>query len=358
MPDPAQAADSRTGSHLVAATLRQELARDPSIVVFGEDVAHLGGVFGATRRLRAEFGDERVFDTPVSETAFVGMAAGAAQAGLRPVVEIMFADFAGVCFDQIANQMAKNHYMAGGRVHVPVVLRAAVGSIGSAAQHSQVLSATFAHIPGLKVVFPGSHGDLQRLLVAAIRDDSPVIFLEHKRLLKARAGTLPLSDARPADQDIDPEPLGKLRQVMPGSDLIIVAAGWMVQEALTAASELASKGISAGVVDLRTLVPLDRDGLADAGRTVSHILVVDEDYTNYGMTAEVICTIAEQLGPDAPRLARIGLDVPLPASRVLEDEVLPGAKMIARAGEALVVGHTADLPAHGPTVLTREGMPR
>src|SRR5579859_391698 len=256
MPDLAQAADSRTGSHLVAAALRQELARDPSIVVFGEDVAHLGGVFGATRRLRGEFGDERVFDTPVSETAFVGMAVGAAQAGLRPVVEIMFVDFAGVCFDQIANQMAKNHYMAGGRVRVPLVLRAAVGSIGSAAQHSQVLSATFAHIPGLKVVFPGSHGDLQRLLVAAIRDDSPVIFLEHKRLLKARVGALPLSDAVPADDQVDPEPLGTLRQVRPGSDLIIVTAGWMVQESLKAASELARKGISAGVVDLRTLVPI------------------------------------------------------------------------------------------------------
>lgn len=336
MPDLAQATDSRTGSHLIAATLRQELARDPSIVVFGEDVAHLGGVFGATRRLHGEFGDQRVFDTPVSETAFVGMAVGAAQAGLRPIVEIMFVDFAGVCFDQIANQMAKNHYMAGGRVQVPLVLRAAVGSIGSAAQHSQVLGATFAHIPGLKVVLPGSHGDLQRLLVAAIRDDSPVIFLEHKRLLRAHVGDLPLSEAIPAGEQADPEPLGRLRQIRPGPDLTIVTAGWMVQESLKAASELARKGISAGVVDLRTLVPLDRDGLAEVGEKAKNILVVDEDYTGYGMTAEVICSIAEQLGPRAPRMARIGLDVPLPASRVLEDEVLPGDTAIARAGEALV----------------------
>jgi acetoin:2,6-dichlorophenolindophenol oxidoreductase subunit beta len=338
MPDVAQTADSRTGSHLVAAALRQELARDRSIVVFGEDVAHLGGVFGATRRLRGEFGDERVFDTPVSETAFVGMAVGAAQAGLRPIVEIMFVDFVGVCFDQIANQMAKNHYMAGGRVRVPLVVRAAVGSIGSAAQHSQVLSATFAHIPGLKVVFPGSHGDLQRLLVAAIRDDSPVIFLEHKRLLKARVGALPLSDAVSADDQVAPEALGTLRQVRPGSDLIIVTAGWMVQESLKAASELARKGISAGVVDLRTLVPLDRDGLAEAGRKARRVLVVDEDYSSYGMAAEVICSIAERLGPDAPRVARLGLDVPLPASRVLEEEVLPGDKAIVQAAEALVAG--------------------
>lgn len=331
-------ADTRTGSHLVAAVLRQELARDPSVVVFGEDVAHLGGVFGATRRLRREFGGERVFDTPVSETAFVGMAVGAAQAGLRPVVELMFVDFAGVCFDQIANQMAKNHYMAGGRVQLPLVLRAAAGSIGSAAQHSQVLGATFAHIPGLKVVFPGSHGDLQRLLVSAIRDDSPVVFLEHKQLLKARADALPLSDALAAGEPAEPEPLGRLRRVRPGSDITIVTAGWMVQESLKAASALAGRGISAGVADLRTLVPLDRDGLADVASRVPHLLVVDEDYTSYGMAAEVVCTIAERLGPGGPRMARIGLDVPLPASRALENAVLPGSSMIADAAATLVAG--------------------
>jgi acetoin:2,6-dichlorophenolindophenol oxidoreductase subunit beta len=332
----AAATDTRTGAHLVAGVLRQELARDPSVVVFGEDVAHLGGVFGATRRLRREFGDERVFDTPVSEAGFVGMAVGAAQAGLRPVVELMFADFAGVCFDQVINQMAKNHYMAGGRVQLPVVLRAAAGSIGSAAQHSQVLGATFAHIPGLKVVCPGSHRDLQRLLVTAIRDDSPVVFLEHKRLLKARVDALPLSDGLPAGEPAEPAPLGRLRHVRPGCDVTIVTAGWMVQESLQAAGALAGRGISAGVVDLRTLVPLDRDGLAEVASRVPHLLVVDEDYASYGMAAEVVCTIAERLGPGGPRMARIGLDVPLPASRALEDEVLPGSSMIAHAAAALV----------------------
>lgn len=327
--------DTRTGSHLVASVLRQELARDPSVVVFGEDVAQLGGVFGATRRLSREFGDERVFDTPVSETAFVGMAVGAAQAGLRPVVELMFVDFAGVCFDQLANQLAKNHYMSGGKARLPVVVRTAVGSIGSAAQHSQVLGATFAHIPGLKVVFPASHGDLQRLLVTAIRDDSPVIFLEHKQLLKARVDTLPLADALPAGEAVEPTPLGQLRQVRAGSDLTIVSAGWMVQESMRAADALAQRGISAGVVDLRTLVPLDRDGLAEVAARTERLLVVDEDYTSYGMTAEVVCAIAERLGPGGPRMARIGLDVPLPASRVLEDEVLPGSFMIAEAAAAL-----------------------
>jgi acetoin:2,6-dichlorophenolindophenol oxidoreductase subunit beta len=331
----AKATDTRTGSHLVAEVLRQELARDPSIVVFGEDVAQLGGVFGATRRLRSEFGHERVFDTPVSETAFVGMAVGAAQAGLRPVVELMFVDFAAVCFDQVANQMAKNHYMSGGRVRLPVVLRAAVGSIGSAAQHSQVLAATFAHIPGLKVVLPGSHRDLQCLLVTSIRDDSPVVFLEHKRLLKSRVTALPLSDALPAGEVAEPEPFGRLRVVSRGSDITIVTAGWMVQESLSAAATLAGRGISAGVADVRTLVPLDRDGLAELASQTPRLLVVDEDYTSYGMAAEVICTIAERLGPNGPAMARLGLDVPLPASRTLENEVLPAAGMIAHAASAL-----------------------
>ena len=151
------AADARTGSHLVAEVLAHQMALDDSMVVFGEDVANLGGVFGATRRLARQFGDERVFDTPISETAFIGMAVGAAQAGLRPVVELMFVDFIGVCFDQVLNQMAKNHYMSGGEVRLPLVLRTAVGCIGSAAQHSQVLSATFAHIPGLKVEIGRAH---------------------------------------------------------------------------------------------------------------------------------------------------------------------------------------------------------
>lgn len=336
MPEHGRPADQRTGSHLVAAALRQELARDPAVLVFGEDVGELGGVFGATRRLRREFGDQRVFDTPISETAFIGMAIGAAQAGLRPVAELMFVDFAGVCFDQIANEMAKNHYMAGGQVRLPLVVRAAAGSIGSAAQHSQVLGATFAHFPGLKVVLPGSHGDLQRLLVAAVRDDNPVIFLEHKRLLKARAGTLPLNDAAGPGETVAATAIGPLRRILPGSDVTIVTAGWMVQESVQAASDLAAQGVSAGVVDLRSLVPLDRDGLAESASQAPCLLAVDEDYTAYGMAAEVICTVAERLGPGGPRMARVGLDVPLPASRTLEDEVLPGRRMIVDAVLALV----------------------
>jgi len=330
--------DLRTGSHLVASALRQEMDTDPDVVVFGEDVAKLGGVFGATRGLARRFGERRVFDTPVSETAFLGMAVGAAQAGLRPVVELMFVDFLGVCFDQILNQMAKDAYMSGGRVRVPVVLRTAVGCIGSAAQHSQVLSATFAHIAGLKVAYPASPGDLQGLLVTAIRDDNPVVFLEHKWLIKTRLAELPFNDAQPAGARIEGRPFGQLRRLRDGDDLNIVAAGYLVQLALVAAAELASEGISAGVIDLRTLVPLDRSGLAREAQTAPFLLVADDDYRAYGMSGEVIATIAEELGRRAPLMARHAVEVPIPAAAVLEDEVVPSARSIAQTARSLVKG--------------------
>ena len=332
MSEAATSRDSRTGSHLVSSTLRQEMRRDESVLVFGEDVASMGGVFGATRRLQKEFGPQRVFDCPISETAFVGMAVGAAQAGLRPVVELMFSDFIGVCFDQVANQMAKNRYMSGGRVSVPLVMRTAVGCIGSAAQHSQVLSATFAHIPGLQVVFPSSLGDLQRLLVTAMRSPDPVIFLEHKRLLKARVGQLVVDDAIPTGQEVQPAELGRSRIVRSGADCLVVTCGWTVQESLLAADDLArSHGMSVGVLDLRSLVPLDVAGLVDAARDASYVLVVDEDYQPYGMTGEVIATIVERLGRQAPRLARLATTVPVPASLVLERQVLPYRERITQA---------------------------
>ena len=312
------------------------MEQDDSVVVFGEDVAHLGGVFGATRRLARRFGDERVFDTPISETAFIGMAAGAAQSGLRPVVELMFVDFIGVCFDQVLNQMAKNHYMSGGEVRLPLVLRTAVGCIGSAAQHSQVLSATFAHIPGLKVVFPGTPGDLQGLLRSALEDPNPVIFLEHKYLLKSKVSSLAHNDA-PAPRTIaDPVPFGQLRRLADGTDLTIVTIGWMVQLALQAAADLAREGISAGVVDLRTLVPLDRAALVDEAAKAERLLIVDEDYRHFGFTGEVMATVAETLGRDAPRMSRLAPEVPVPASLVLEQEVVPSAAMIAAAARALL----------------------
>jgi len=329
--------DSRTGSHLVAEALADSMEHDESIIVFGEDVAQLGGVFGATRRLARRFGDDRVFDTPISETAFIGMAVGAAQAGLTPVVELMFVDFIGVCFDQVLNQMAKNHYMSGGEVKLPLVLRTAVGCIGSAAQHSQVLSATFAHIPGLKVVFPGTPGDLQGMLLSALRDGNPVVFLEHKKLLKTRVADLPYNDVPPPRSLSAPVPFGRLRRVVDGSDLTIVTVGWMVQLAHLAAAELSAEGISAAIVDLRTLVPLDREGLLREASRTSRMLIVDEDYRDFGFTGEVMAIIAESLGKDAPLMSRIAPSVPIPASLVLEEEVVPSAASIAAAARNLLI---------------------
>jgi pyruvate dehydrogenase E1 component beta subunit len=321
-------------SQLLAETLADELARDPRVLVLGEDVGKLGGVFGVTRRLQRDFGPERVLDTPISETAFLGLAIGAAQAGLRPVVELMFVDFLGVCFDQILNQMAKNTYMSGGRARVPLVLKTAVGCIGAAAQHSQVLSATFAHVPGLKVVFPASPGDACALLRAAIRDDNPVIFLEHKLLLKTRIGDLAWADD--LDARGEPADLGAVRLLRQGSDVTIVGAGFVCQHAVRAAELLAEDGIDAGVLDLRTLAPLDRDGLALAAGEAPALLVVDEDIRDFGMCAEVMATLSERLGRNAPLLARHAPDVPVPASRGLEEALLPRPESIAAAVRDLV----------------------
>ncbi|GLP83023.1 alpha-ketoacid dehydrogenase subunit beta [Mycobacterium antarcticum] len=328
--------DARNGSLLVAAALGQEMARDERVLLFGEDVAAMGGVFGTSRRLATAFGPDRVFDTPISETAFVGMAIGAAQAGLRPVVEVMFADFIGVCFDQIANQMAKNHYMSGGVVRVPLVLRTAGGCIGSAAQHSQLLTATLAHIPGLRVLAPGTPGGLQALTVAAVRSDDPVVLIEHKRLLKTRCSALPYNDVAPLGETIEPASLGSAHRVRGGTDVMLISYGWLVQECVLAADDLAARGLDVGVLDLRSLSPLDRETIVESAAAATRVLVVDEDYLAYGATAEVMAVIAEELGRDAPLMKRLAPTVSMPASRVLEAEVLIDAEKIVAAALALM----------------------
>ena len=336
MAESTPARDRRTGSHLVAAAISQEMRRDDAMVVFGEDVGALGGVFGATRRLQREFGSDRVFDTPISETAFVGMAVGAAQAGLRPIVEIMFVDFIGVCFDQVINQMAKNHYMSGGRVRVPLVLRAAVGSIGSAAQHSQVLAATFAHVPGLKVPLPPERPAISRDF--SLQRSDPTIRSYSSNTsgcLKSRLSELPFNDADSGGTAVEPSPIGKARRIRDGSDVSIITCGWMVQQAVIAADDLESAGISAGVVDIRSLVPLDRDGLAEQALRAQCALVVDEDFAGFGTASEVMASIAERI-PGEVRMARHALEVPQPASKVLEERVVPSARSIARQATRLV----------------------
>jgi pyruvate/2-oxoglutarate/acetoin dehydrogenase E1 component len=332
-------AEARTAapnmSQVIAATLAEAMARDERIVVLGEDVGAMGGVFGATRGLQRTYGRDRVLDTPISEQTFVGLAVGAAQAGLRPVVEVMFVDFIGVCLDQIYNQMAKNHYMSGGAVRVPLVLKTAVGCIGDAAQHSQVLSGTLAHLPGLKIAFPSNPADARGLLVSAIADPGPVVFMEHKRLLLARPESLPLAGV-PTDAPI---PLGSAAVVREGRDATVVASGWMVQLALRAAEDLAPEGIEVEVVDLRSIVPLDVETVAASADRTGRVLVVDEDYLSFGVSGEVIARLAEAMPERGLRLARHAVpDVPIPASRPLEEAVVPSQASIAGAVRMLVGG--------------------
>ena len=248
----------------VGEALEQELWRDPSVVVFGEDNiggtgcdGTLGNAWGPTKGLHEKF-PGRVFDTPITEAAFVGAAVGAAATGLRPVVDLLFVDFAGVCFDQILNQAAKLRYMVGGKARVPLVLRAMWGAgMRRGAQHSQALYPIFAHIPGLKVVVPATPADAKGLMAAAIRDDDPVIFFEHKMLYFSRGEV--------AEQPYE-IPLGQARIARPGSDCTIVAIGRMVAEAMTAAGELAAQGIDCEVIDPRTISPLDTETLYDSVR--------------------------------------------------------------------------------------------
>jgi pyruvate/2-oxoglutarate/acetoin dehydrogenase E1 component len=324
----------RNMSHLIALTIAEAMEADERIVVIGEDVGSMGGVFGATRGLQRRFGETRVRDTPISEQTFVGAAVGMAQAGLRPIVELMFIDFLGTCLDQVANQMAKNHYMSGERVYVPLVLRSAVGCIGDAAQHSQVLTGTLAHLPGLKIAFPSSPGDARGLLLSAIASDDPVVFLEHKQLLIAPTEEL----AHTGDLQSAPLPF-RANTVLPGRDLTIVASGWMVQLALEAARTLASDDdIDCEVLDLRSIVPLDDEAIIASVTRTGRLLIVDEDYRSFGLSGEIIARVVEAGLPEPPAIARHCMpDVPIPASKPLEQAVIPSPASIAAAVRRLVI---------------------
>ncbi|WP_066172674.1 alpha-ketoacid dehydrogenase subunit beta [Bacillus marinisedimentorum] len=324
-----------TGNKAMAEALKLEMERDPNVFVLGEDVAKYGGIFGATQGLLDEFGSERVMDTPISETAFIGAAIGAAAEGMRPVVELMFVDFFGVCMDQIYNHMAKIPYMSGGNVKLPMVLMTAVGGgYNDAAQHSQTLYSTFAHLPGMKVVAPSTPYDLKGMMASAIIDDNPVVFMFHKTLqglgwmdqLDASVGHVP--------EERYTVPLGKAKVVREGTDVTIVGIQMMMHHAVAAADKLAEQGIQAEVIDLRSLVPLDKDTILESVKKTHRLIVVDEDYRSYGMTAEIAALVAEEAlyELEAP-VKRLAIpDVPIPYSRPLEQYVLPNAdKIVAEA---------------------------
>jgi pyruvate dehydrogenase E1 component beta subunit len=329
-----------TTQKAIAEAIATEMRADDSVFVMGEDVATYGGIFGATEGLLAEFGPDRVKDTPISETAFIGAAIGAAIGGMRPIVELMFVDFFGVCMDQIYNNMAKVHYFSGGNIPVPVVLTTAVGGgYSDAGQHSQTLWGTFAHMPGMKVVIPSNPYDAKGLMIAAIRDDNPVVYMFHKGVLG-----LGWMTPNPRATAVVPEepyevPIGKANVVREGTDLTITTVGLSVHRALDAAEALEAKGVSAEVIDLRSLVPLDREAIVASVQKTHRLLVVDEDYHSFGMSGEVVSTVIEGAFDylDAPPVRVTTPDIPIPYSRPLEQWALPSVDRIVEASSTLLV---------------------
>jgi pyruvate dehydrogenase E1 component beta subunit len=312
------------------------------VVYLGEDVGKYGGIFSSTAGLLDRFGEDRVLDTPISETAFIGLAIGAAVEGMRPIAELMFVDFFGVCMDQIYNHMAKIHYESGGAVKVPMVLTTAVGGgYSDAAQHSQCLWGTFAHLPGMKVVIPSTPHDAKGLIISAIRDDNPVVYMFHKGVMG-----LPWMAKNPRATDVVPEepyevPIGKARIARDGSDITVVSVSLSVHHALDVADRLAADGgIEAEVIDLRSLKPLDRDAILTSVAKTGRLVVVDEDYLSYGLSGEVVATITD-VDPGMLRApaARVAVpDMPIPYARSLEYAVLPTPDRIEEAIHRVVKG--------------------
>lgn len=323
-----------TIARAMAEATAQEMRKDEKVFVMGEDIGQLGGVYGNTRGLIEEFGEERVRDTPISETAFIGAAVGAAQDGMRPVVELMFVDFYGVCMDAIYNLMAKNIYFSGGNFKVPMVLMSSVGGgYSDGGQHSQCLYGTFAHLPGMKVVCPSNAYDAKGLMTQAIREDNPVVYLYHKGLQgMGWLGTEAGANVH-TPEDAYTIPFGQANVVREGADVTIVGLGMGVHDALKAADKLAEAGTSAEVIDLRTLVPLDRDTVFNSVKKTGRLIVVDEDYQSFGVSGEIITTVVERdhsvLRSTPARVAYP--DIPIPFSRPMERFCLPNPDKIVTA---------------------------
>ena len=322
-----------TTAKAISEAIAQEMRRDPEVFVMGEDVGQYGGIFGSTGGLFDEFGSARIIDTPISETGFIGAGIGAAVEGMRPVVELMFVDFMGVCFDQIYNHMAKIHYESGGNVKVPMVLMMAVGGgYSDAAQHSQCLWATFAHMPGLKVVAPSNPYDAKGLMISAIRDDNPVIYMFHKGVMGLPWMAKNPRSIGPVPEDEYTIPIGKANVAHEGSDVTVVSVSMSVQHCLDVAEKLEGT-TSVEVIDLRSIVPLDREAILASVAKTGRLVIVDEDYKSFGLSGEIIATIADT----DPTLLKAPVqrvcypDVPVPYARVLEYEALPTREKIEAA---------------------------
>lgn len=322
----------------VQEAIAQQMRTDESVFVLGEDVGPYGGIFSSTTGLIDEFGPTRVLDTPISETAFIGLGIGAAVEGMRPIVELMFADFFGVCMDQIYNHMAKINFESGGNVNVPMVLMSAAGGgYSDGCQHSQTLWGTFAHLPGMKVVVPSNPYDAKGLMTSAIRSNDPVVYLFHKGIMglgwmaknKRSVGAVP--------EEAYEVPIGKARIAREGTDVTIATVSLSVHHSLDVAEKLEGEGISVEVIDLRSLVPLDREAIVTSVSKTGRLIVVDEDYQSFGMSGEVIASVAERRPGLLKHVSRVCVpDVPIPYARELEYAVLPTpARIEAAIREAL-----------------------
>jgi acetoin:2,6-dichlorophenolindophenol oxidoreductase subunit beta len=322
--------------------IKQEMQRDDRVFIMGEDIAGgaghkqfnnedgLGGAFGVTKGLVKEFGRKRVIDTPISETGFLGMGIGAAYAGLRPIIEIMYVDFIGVCFDQLFNQAAKMFYMYGGKKPVPLVLRMACGAgFRAGAEHGQTLYPMFSAIPGLKVVTPSNAYDAKGLMIQSIRDNDPVVFLEHKKLYMSECMV---------PEDSYTIPFGKADIKREGTDVTIIAIQKMVEFALEAAAQLATIGISAEVIDPRTLSPLDLDTMLNSAKKTGRVVIVDESYPRCGMAADISAQISERLFGilKSPIKRVIPPHAHIPFCAPLEDEWIPSIVKIVNAVHEVV----------------------
>ncbi|MBW2063494.1 MAG: alpha-ketoacid dehydrogenase subunit beta [Deltaproteobacteria bacterium] len=310
--------------------LRECMKEDERVILLGEDIGKYGGIFQVTAGLLDEFGDKRVIDTPISEAGFVGASVGAALTGMRPVVEIMFIDFTTVCMDMIINQMAKMHYMFGGRGKVPMVLRTNIGAgRGAAAQHSQSFHALYVHIPGLLVAAPSTPYDAKGLLIEAIKNENPVIFVEHKKLYVEKG---------PVPEESYSIPFGKADIKREGKDLTIVATHALVLRSLRAAEEVAKEGIDVEVIDPRTLTPLDKDTILKSVEKTGRLLVADEGHKTCGVAAEISAMVAEEgiYWLRAPILRVCSPDTPVPFSPPLEQSYIPDEKDLIPAIKRLM----------------------
>lgn len=321
-----------TLSQAVNEALAEELRRDPTTFIIGEDVAEAGTPFKVLSGLVEEFGTERVIDTPIAEPGFMGIAVGAAMTGVRPIVDLMFGDFLFLIMDQLCNQAAKIHYMSGGKLNVPLVVRTNLGATRrSAAQHSQSLHALVAHIPGLKVALPSSAYEAKGLMKTAIRDNNPVVIFEDKLMYNDKAEV-------PEEEYLIP--FGEAAILREGQDITLVATSSMVQVALAAADILAKEGISAEVIDPRTIVPLDEETILKSVKKTSRAMVIDEGHQSFGITGEIASRIAEKAfyHLDAPVLRMGAMDVPVPFSPALEDITVPTPERVAEKARLSVRG--------------------